>query len=131
VANSTNPYYANTGLTNGSKLTGLVGYEWDAQINNGSTPNGSVVLSQSAVVPGNKDLDVPAGTNYNVSNAVRYTAASGGKVFSTGTNQWMFGLDNSNTSSNFVDPRVKQITVNALADLGAKPQTPDANIIVP
>ncbi len=131
VANSNNPYYANTGLTNGSKLTALVGFEWDAVVNNGATPSGLVVLSQSSVVPSNTDPDVPAGTNYNVSNAVRYTASSGGKVFSTGSNQWMFGLDNGGNSTNLTDPRAKQIAVNVFADMGARPQTPDANIIVP
>ncbi|MBF2066460.1 MAG: DUF4082 domain-containing protein [Calothrix sp. C42_A2020_038] len=131
VANSNNPYYANTGLTNGAKLTGLVGFEWDAVVNNGATPSNLVVLSQSSVVPGNIDPDVPPGTNYNVSNAVRYTASSGGKVFSTGSVHWMFGLDNGGNSTNLTDRRAKQIAVNVFADMGAKPQTPDANIIVP
>jgi hypothetical protein len=131
VSNSSDPYYANTGLSNGDKLTSLVGFEWDAVINNGATPSGLVVLSQSVVSPQSTDQDLPAGTNYNVSNAVRYTAASGAKVFSTGSIHWMFGLDNGGNSPSLVDPRAKQIAVNVLADLGAKPQTPDPNVIVP
>jgi Domain of unknown function (DUF4082) len=131
VSNSSDPYYANTGLANGSKLTGLVGYEWDAVVSNGASPNGLVVLSQSAVDPSVLDLDVPPGTNYNISNAVRYTAASGAKVFSTGSIHWMFGLDNGGSSTNFVDPRAKQIAVNVLADMDARPQTPDITLIVP
>ena len=131
VSKSDDLYYANTGLTNGSKLTSLVGFEWDANVNNGAAPSNLVILSQSTVVPSNTDPDVPPGTNYSVSNAVRYTANSGAKVFSTGSNQWMFGLDNGGNSTNLTDPRAKQIAVNVFADMGALPQTPDAGIIVP
>ena len=46
-------------------------------------------------------------------------------------NQWMFGLDTDGSRVSREDPRVKQIAVNVLADMGAKPQSPDANIIVP
>ena len=41
VSNANDPYYANTGLSNGDRLTGLVGYEWDAVVNNGATPPGT------------------------------------------------------------------------------------------
>lgn len=132
VTNSSDPYYANTGLSNGDKLTALVGYEWDAIINNGSTPSNLVVLGESAVNPsGLVDSDLPLGTNINISHAARYTAASGAKVFATGSVHWMFGLDTDGARVNREDPRVKQIAVNVLADMGAKPQSPDANIIVP
>lgn len=139
VTNSTDPYYANTNLSNGDALYGLVGFEFDAVINNGSTPSGLVVLSQSAVNPTTTAIDdepitqrtLPPETNFNISNAVRYTAASGAKVFSTGSNQWMWGLDSDRVNPPREDIRVKQIAVNVLADMGAKPLTPDANIIVP
>ncbi|MBE9033811.1 DUF4082 domain-containing protein [aff. Roholtiella sp. LEGE 12411] len=131
VTNSSDPYYANTNLSNGDTLSMLVGFEWDAVINNGSTPNGLVVLSESPVEPVGADQDLPSGTNYFISNAVRYTAASGAKVFATGSIQWMWGLDSYDIQTPREDIRVKQIAVNVLADMGAKPQTPDANIIVP
>ncbi|PPS42787.1 N,N-dimethylformamidase beta subunit family domain-containing protein [Chroococcidiopsis sp. TS-821] len=131
VTNSNNPYYANTGLQNGDRLTGLVGFEWDAIANNGATPNGLVILGQSQVNPANIDEDLPQGTNTQVSHAVRYTAASGAKVFSTGSNQWMWGLDSDRINPSKEDLRVKQIAVNIFADMGAKPLTPDPNIIVP
>lgn len=170
VSNASDLYYAHTGLKDGDKLRGLVGYEWDALLNNGSTPPGLVVLSQSPVQANSILPPLPPGTNPNISNAVRYTAASGAKVFSTGSIQWVWGLDNawvtnprvesdwlSRMKSQFsqmkarlrrmkklwlygidsllvtrprVDARAQQIAVNVFADMGAKPQTPSAGIIL-
>ena len=132
VSNAADPYYANTGLRNGDRLTGLVGYEWDAVLNNGLTPAGLVVLSQSPVPSGGLiPLGLlPPGTNDTISNAVRYTAPSGAKVFSTGSVQWMWGLDSDRVPNPRVDVRAQQIAVNVFADMGSKPQTPDAGIIV-
>ncbi len=170
VSNASDPYYANTGLKNGDKLRGLVGYEWDALLNNGFTPPGLVVLSQSLVQANSILPPLPLGTNPNISNAIRYTAASGAKVFSTGSIQWVWGLDsawvtNPPTEGSWlrrmkhrlrrikhqlrrmkklwslgldsawvtnprVDTRAQQIAVNVFADMGAKPQTPSAGIVV-
>jgi hypothetical protein len=163
VSNASDPYYANTGLKNGDKLTGLVGYEWDGLLNNGFAPTGLVVLSQSPVQLQGQQPQVPPGTNTAISNAVRYTAASGAKIFSTGSIQWVWGLDsawviNPRVKSSWlrrmknwlrgmkklwslssdsprvtnprVDARARQIAVNVFADMGAKPQTPSAGIVV-
>jgi hypothetical protein len=123
VSNAADPYYANTGVVNGDRITGLVGYEWDAVVNNGFTPPGLVVLSQSSVVPVDIAPDLPPGTNTNISNSVRYTAASGAKVFATGSIQWGWGLD-SDLAPNRVSPIIQKIATNVLADMGAQPQTP-------
>ncbi len=123
VSNAADPYYANTGLANGDAIPGLVGYEWDAVVNNGLTPAGLVILSQSPVVPVDIDPDLPPNTNLNVSNAVRYTAASGAKVFATGSIQWVWGLD-SDLAPPRRSPLIQKITTNVLADLGAQPRTP-------
>jgi hypothetical protein len=133
VSNASDPYYANTGLQNGDRLTGLVGYEWDGLLNNGLAPAGLVVLSQSPVSSsGLLELGLlPPGTNQTISNSVRYTAASGAKVFSTGSVQWAWGLDSSGVTNPREDIRVQQITVNVLADMGAKPKTPSSGIIIP
>jgi hypothetical protein len=131
VSNAADPYYANTGLKNGDKLRALVGIEWDGLLNNNLTPNGLVVLSQSPVVardPG--EVLIPIGTDQTISNAVRYTAASGAKVFSTGSIQWIWGLDSDGVTDPRVDPRAQQIAVNVFADMGAKPQTPSTGIVV-
>ncbi len=123
VSNASDAYYANTGLKNGDKLRGLVGYEWDGLLNNGFAPPGLVVLSQSPVQANTVLPPLPSGTNPNISNAVRYTAASGAKVFSTGSVQWVWGLDSDNVIDPRVDIRAWQITVNVLKDMGAKPKT--------
>jgi hypothetical protein len=130
VSNASDPYYANTGLRNGDTFSGLVGYEWDAIVNNGFTPPGLVTLSQSPVSPVGSPPPLPAGTDTSISNAVRYTASSGAKVFSTGSIQWAWGLDSFGLSNSRVDSRVQQITVNVLSDMGAKPQTPSSGIVV-
>ncbi|MBD2593985.1 DUF4082 domain-containing protein [Nostoc spongiaeforme FACHB-130] len=138
-ANSSDPYYAYTNLQPGDSLPLLVGSEWDAVVNNQSTPPGIVVLSQSPVTtegspneyepPGEPGL--PAGTNYNFANAARYTASSGAKVFATGSIQWAWGLDSDGVSPYREDRRARQIAVNVLADMGARPQAPKADITVP
>jgi uncharacterized protein YaiE (UPF0345 family) len=132
VSNASDPYYAYTGLQNGDILTGLVGYEYDGLLNNGLTPNGLVVLSQSPVPSsglGTLGL-LPLGTDDTISNAVRYTAASGAKVFSTGSIQWVWGLDSDGVTNPRVDSRVQQIAVNVFADMGAKPTTPSSGLII-
>ncbi|ACK73468.1 Ig domain protein group 1 domain protein [Gloeothece citriformis PCC 7424] len=138
ITNSTDPYYANTGLSNGDQLTLLVGYEWDFVVNNGSSPPGLVILSQSGVQPAAllpnydeppNEPGLPQNQNFNIANSVRYTASA--KVFASGTIQWAWGLDSDDVSPAREDVRVKQITVNILADMGATPQSPDPNIIVP
>jgi hypothetical protein len=125
VSNAADPYYAGTGLQNGDKIPGLVGYEWDGVVNNGLTPNGLVILSSS---PANPDAGVgpglPAGTPGNISNAVRYTAASGAKVFSSGSIQWVWGLNGSLTPNPRQSPLAQRIATNVFADLGARPRTP-------
>ncbi len=163
VSNASDPYYANTGLKNGDRLIGLVGYEWDALLNNGFTPEGLVVLSQSPIQSQGELPPLPP-TNMAISNAVRYTAASGAKVFSTGSIQWVWGLDSdwvvsprveicwlrrmkhwlrrmkknwslgsdgARVTKPRVDSRAQQIAVNVFADMGAKPQTPSAGIVLP
>ncbi len=133
VSNAFDPYYANTGLQHGDRLSGLVGYEYDAVLNNGFTPLGLVVLSQSPVPSsGLEQLGLlPLGTNDTLSNSVRYTAPSGAKVFSTGSIQWVWGLDSDGVPNPRVDSRAQQIAVNVFADMGAIPTTPDSHLIDP
>lgn len=93
VKNSTHPYYANTNLNDGDKLSGLVGFEWDA-INLNASPSGLVVLSESVQSQNFDQAELegfPAGTDPRISQAVSFTSASGAKVFSTGSIQFMWG----------------------------------------
>ncbi|MBW4603181.1 MAG: DUF4082 domain-containing protein [Calothrix sp. FI2-JRJ7] len=133
VKNSNNPYYANTNLNNGDKLSGLVGFEWDA-MNLNTSLSGLVSLSESTQLQNLDQAELegfPAGTDPRISQAVRFTSASGAKVFSTGSIQFMWGLDSYGVTAPREDVRVKQMVVNILADMGAKPVTPGAKIIVP
>lgn len=129
--NTTDPFYANTGLVDGMHFTGLIGYEWDAIVNNGFTPPGLVVLGESAPVALGVGTLLPEGYNASVSHAVRYTAPSGAKVFSTGSLQWLWALDSDGVNPGRTDLRLKQFTVNVLGNMGAKPLTPDDGLVVP
>ncbi len=140
ATNTSDSYYANTGMKNGDTLNQLVGFEWDA-VNTNASPSGLVVLAQSTSPssqnpPDDTDLQgFPSTANPLISNAVRYTAASGAKVFATGSIQWLWVLDANGLDSLGVtsreDNRGKQIAVNVLASMGAKPLTPSSFIVVP
>jgi hypothetical protein len=131
VTNAADPYYLNTGLVNNSALNQLVGYEWDAVVNNGATPAGLVILSTSTTDPTGTAPGLPAGVTGSVSNAIRYTAASGAKVFAAGSIQLAWGVDSDGVSPPRDDPRFKQFVVNVLTSLGANPLTPDDGIVAP
>src|SRR3954454_10948340 len=108
----------------------LVGWEWDARVDNGQEPPGVKTLATSAVTG---ELVQNNGANYNPSgstgvNIVKYTAASGALVFSTGTNHWNRGLAPNAVGVGEPDSRIQQVTTNVLADMGATPQTPSPGI---
>jgi hypothetical protein len=134
VSNSSDPYFAHTGLRNGDKLPGLIGFEWDSLVPNGQAPSGLVVLGRSPVRPTNLSPELPPGTDTGLSHVVRYTAGSGAKVFSTGSIQFIWVLDDSvvpGWAPRKMDARGKQFVVNALLDMGARPATPDAQVVLP
>jgi hypothetical protein len=131
VTNPADPYFANMGVSAGTSLGQLVGYEWDAVVDNGSSPPGLVVLSQSPTQPTGVAPQLPAGHSGAVSNAVRYTAGSGARVFAAGSIQFGWGLDSDDIVSPRADPRVKQFVINVLSSMGARPLTPDPAMAVP
>ena len=134
VSNASDPYYANTGLNNGDRLIALVGYEWDGIVNNGFSPTGLVTLGSSTVTPETIAPGIPV-TTTQISNATRYTAPGGGKVFATGSIQWVWALDSDQgfdpVNPPRVDARAQQIFVNVLSDMGARPTTPNPGLVVP
>ncbi len=110
IANASHWVFANTGLRNGDKLPGLVGYEADRRF--GIGPANTVVLAHSPVVS-----EVGAG----YSDMTLYTHASGANVFATGSIQWAWGLDDyfawwSHTY--LVHAGAQQITRNVLNRFG-------------
>jgi len=131
VAGSGDPDYANTGFANGNSVPRMVGYEWDAVVNNGVSPAGVVVLAQSPTNATTIAPNLPAGTNSNISNAVHYTAGSGAKVFASGSIQFSWGLDSTGVSPSRESRGIKQLIVNVLSSMGASPVTPSPDLVVP
>ncbi len=122
------------GLTPGSTATlaeDTLGYEWDADADNGHRPPGAFRLS-STTVP-----DAPVlqdhGSSYSREtashNMTLYRHASGALVFGAGTVQWSWGLDDEHDRGNAdPDPRMQQATVNLFADMRVQPHTLQAGL---
>ncbi len=107
----------------------LVGWEWDARVANGFEPAGVKTLSGSPVtgnlIQGNGHNETPGSATVSM---VKYTAASGALVLTTGTNHWNRGLALNAFGVGEPDQRIQQITTNLLEDMGAAPQTPPSDI---
>ena len=107
---------------------GTLGYEWDADIDNGFRPAGAVALSTSNYTL-TTDLLLDSGGTYGAGTALHhlilYRAPSGALVFGAGTVQWSWGLDSNGDGSggNTADIRMQQATVNLFADMGVQPAT--------
>ena len=103
-----------------------LGYEFDADLDNGFRPAGLFHLSEQT-----EDVDellqdygstVAPGTLTH--NMTMYRAASGALVFGAGTIQWSWGLDSDHDGqSSPPDSRMQQATVNLLADMSVQPAT--------
>ncbi len=109
---------------------GTLGYEWDADLDNGSRPAGLFHLSNTPISVPQMLLD--NGSNYGpgvvVHNLTLYRAYNANKttslVFGGGTVQWSWGLDsNHDNGSNPPDPSMQQATINLFADMGVQPAT--------
>ena len=111
--------------------SGLVGWEWDGRVNNGSQPAGLTVLASSPVTgnlsQGNGASVSPGST---VVNVTKYTAASGALVFATGTNNWNRGLDVDTNGDGEPNLNIQQATTNVLSDMGVLPASPDPAIVL-
>ena len=102
---------------------GTLGYEWNSDLDNGFRPPGLVRLSSTTVVHNDGDYVIQdEGSVYAPGTATHnltlYRHASGALVFSAGTVQWSWGLDdNHSLGDEPVDVRMQQATVNILADM--------------
>jgi Domain of unknown function (DUF4082)/Bacterial Ig domain len=126
-------FWRNTDIANltpgSSPITlpdGTLGYEWDEDADNGSRPPGLIRLSTT--VASNVDVLQDFGGTYASGTATHhltlYRHSSGALVFGAGTIQWSWGLDNKHDNgSTAPDVRMKQATVNLLADMGVQPVT--------
>ncbi|HLH07365.1 MAG TPA: DUF4082 domain-containing protein [Terriglobales bacterium] len=132
-------FWRNTAIANqtsGQTWTlpaGTLGYEWDAEEDNGFRPAGLFDLSTSTYTLTN-DYLLDYGGNYGAGTATHhlslYRAASGALVFGAGTIQWSWGLDDTHDGSGSAsDVNIQQATVNLFADMGVQPATLQAGLI--
>ncbi|MFC6079706.1 DUF4082 domain-containing protein [Sphaerisporangium aureirubrum] len=115
-------------LTGSMSIPGVVGYEWDEDIDNGARPKGLVRLSTTTATA--EQVLIDQGTNVAQLSATHrmtmYRAPSGALVFGAGTVQWTWGLDDEHDSyddETYADQRIKQATVNLFADMGVQPKS--------
>ena len=118
VQGSTSWVYAGTGLTDASRVNGIVGYEYDRLF----TTYVDGVSGDTITVPAIAGLTIlsrsPVGSSY--SNSTLYTAASGARVFAAGTIEWSSGLDSSGygCTNGCVSAALQQVTRNIFANFG-------------
>jgi hypothetical protein len=105
-----------------------VGYESDEDLDNGFRPEGLIRLSTTTgpVDQYLQDFGNTTKPGTTTHNMTMYRAASGALVFSAGTVQWTWGLDQVHDGDGPpADPRMQQAQINLLADMGAQPATRD------
>ncbi len=131
-------------------IKGILGHEWDSDIDNGFRPPGLFRLSattidnlQYCVHPG-RGCETGSATH----NAVMYRHESGALVFDTGTLQWPWGLDAHHDTETGVPPErqngmdtrvgvdpngpdlvLQQATLNVFADMGVQPATMQPDLV--
>ena len=106
--------------------TGVLGTEWDEDIDNGFRPAGLVRLSTTTVagVPRLADYGTTFISGTSTHHLTFYRHGSGALVFAAGTIQWPWGLDDQHDLPGApTDARMQQATVNLLADMGVQAAT--------
>jgi Domain of unknown function (DUF4082)/Bacterial Ig-like domain/Bacterial Ig domain len=103
-----------------------VGYESDEDLDNGHRPAGLIRMSTTTGPTPEYLTDfgntVVEGTTTH--HVTQYRAPSGALVFSAGSIQWSWGLDSHHDGDgDAADPRIRQATVNVLADMDAAATT--------
>ena len=129
---------------------GMLGHEWDEDLDNGFRPAGLIRLSETKMSGVQYPMD--HGSVYDQGTATHaltlYRAKSGALVFGTGAVQYTWGLDNHHTNptsrggatinpySNRVgyDPYgpskvIQQATMNLFADMGVQPANPQRDLV--
>jgi methionine-rich copper-binding protein CopC len=113
---------------------GVLGYEWDEDLDNGFRPAGLFQLSSTTQnVPEKIDAYGTFSTTPGVAthSLTLYRAASGALVFGAGTVQWAWGLDGVHDGPVTTPSQaMRQATVNVFADMGVQPETLQPGLIV-
>lgn len=127
-AAATNPWFAGTGLTPGSTIFDSIGYEWDTIQSGCDVPPVTDLLHFAGASGG---FSGPDGGNSDVpADAVTYTATSGARVFTSGSLQLVWALDDTlHASPSHTDTRVQALFTNIFNSLSgisvpAPPQAP-------
>lgn len=115
AAGATDPWASGTGLSSGSTIPALAGFEYDSFFPDCHPPGQPTILFQYQGPETTADID---------SAAVRYTdPSSGARVFSSGTEQWSWGLDSYRWDPTLftgippTNAAIQQFTRNMLGDM--------------
>ena len=128
---------------------GILGHEWDEDLDNGFRPAGLIRMSETAVdgVPYAQDDGSVFDAGTATHNLTLYRAPSGALVFGGGCVQYSWGLDNfhdnptarGNGANPYstrvgVDPygpvkAMQQATLNLFADMGIQPANPQTDLV--
>ncbi len=133
--------WRNTSIANldvGQKATlssATLGYEWNTDGDFPARPNGLIRMSQTTQTANQVLQDY--GSTYITAPLTHYLtmykAPSGALVWSTGSNQWSWGLDTYHTNRPIfdvpIDVRMQQATLNVLADMGAQPASKQSTLV--
>lgn len=105
-----------------------IGYESNEDLDNGFRPAGLIRLSTTTGSTPQylQDFGNTVNPGTTTHNTTLYRAPSGALVFSAGSVQWTWGLDQEHDGDGAAaDPRMQQAQINLLADMGAQPATRD------
>ncbi|HSL09096.1 MAG TPA: N,N-dimethylformamidase beta subunit family domain-containing protein, partial [Pseudonocardiaceae bacterium] len=115
---------------------GTLGYEWNSVVDNGFTPPGLAQLSRTTVTMDGNYVLLNEGDEYGPGTQTHALTlyrdhSSGALVFGAGTLQWAWGLDDEHAHAGepTSDVRMKQATVNLLADMGVQPATLQSGLV--
>jgi hypothetical protein len=105
-------WFRGTGFTPTSTLPHSVGYEWDTIQPGCRVPRLTTLFHYAGAGPHGK---------LTTADVVRYVAPSGARIFSSGSLQFIWGLDNYYGARDAPpNPRLQRFMRNALADLTSK-----------
>ena len=121
AAGAADPWADGSGLSSGTTIKGLVGFEFDSFLPDCDVPGTPTILFSYQSAFTSADIDAAA---------VRYTAnGSGARVFSSGSEQWAWGLDSYRWDPSLFtgipaqNTAIQQLTRNMLTDM-QKPASP-------
>ena len=109
-----------------------VGYESNEDVDNGFRPPGLIRLSTTVGASPEylQDFGNTVAPGTTTHHSTLYRAPSGALVFSAGSIQWTWGLDQVHDGNGAAaDPRMRQAQVNILADMGAQPASIAAPLV--